>query len=120
MRYSKPPLAIVKERFGTKDNLVNEVVDLLNPPKKERDLTRERLRTAANSKLLRLHRILTEVKEQFGSKEKLVEAILVLEGHQRDEDRRNKLLSYSPGRLLDLHRRYAKKAKKANKTGKAA
>ncbi len=110
MRFSKPPLLTVKERFGSKEKLVDELVDLLDPPKKERDIVRERLRTAANSKLLRLHRTLSEIKERFGSKEKLVDEILSLTNQSGDEARRSKLLSYSPGRLLDLYRRYSKKA----------
>ena len=110
MRFSKPPLSLVKEQFGSKDKLLDELIDLLDPPRKEREVTRERLRTAANSRLLRLHRTLTEVKERFGSKEKLVDEILAASHQAGDENRRSKLLSYSPGRLLDLYRRSSKKA----------
>lgn len=101
----------VKERFTTKEKLVDEIVSLLSPPRGERDVVRERLRTQSNTKLLRLHKVAGEIKERFDNKEKLVDDILSLMGHSKDKDRREKLLTFGPGRLLDLHRRHQPKAK---------
>lgn len=114
------PFKEVKERFGSKEKLVDEVVNLLALPRGERDVTRERLRVAANSKLLRLHANATTVKEKFEKVENLVEAILELTGHAKDDDRRDKLMGYDVGRLLDLHRQAEdKKAGKGKKTKRA-
>ncbi|MCD6498615.1 MAG: hypothetical protein J7M25_09995 [Deltaproteobacteria bacterium] len=102
----KPPMKEVKERFETKEHLVDELVGLLNPPKDDKDVVKERLRVASNSKLLRLHKTMTEISEKFGDREKLVDDLLTLTGHPKDAPRREKLLTYSPGRLLDMHRRH--------------
>jgi len=102
----KTPMKEVKEQFETKENLVDKVVDLINPPKTDKDVVKERLRVASNSKLLRLHKTMTELNDKFGGKEKLVDEILTQAGHPKDAPRREKLLTYSPGRLLDMHRRH--------------
>lgn len=108
MSLKKTPLEQVKEQFGAKEKLVDAVVDLLNLPRAERDVTRERLRVAANSKLLRLHRVASAIKDRFGGTEKLVDAVLELVKHPKDKDRKDKLMTYGPARLLDLYRRYRK------------
>ncbi len=113
MPAKKAPLQEVKDRFESKEKLVDELVTLLKPAKADKDVLRERLRTQANSKLLRLHAQLTEINETFGGKEKLVDEILAMMGHAKDTDRREKMLSYSAGRLLDLHRRHKKASKAA-------
>ena len=63
---------------------------------------------ASNAKVLRLHRVAREVKERFGNKEKLVDALLVLSSKTKDTDFRDKLLRFSPVRLLTLHRSWEK------------
>lgn len=112
MAAKKAPLQEVKDRFGDKEKLVDEVLALLKPAKADKDVLRERLRTQANAKLLRLHAHMTEINEKFGGKEKLVDEILSMTGHAKDQDRREKMLGYSAGRLLDLYKRH-KKAQKA-------
>ncbi len=112
MPAKKAPLQEVKDRFGSKEKLVDELLALLKPAKADKDVIRERLRTQANSKLLRLHANMKEVEETFGGKEKLVDEILSMMGHAKDADRKEKMLEYSAGRLLDLYKRH-KKAKKA-------
>jgi hypothetical protein len=112
MPEKKTPLEQVKERFETKEKLVDEIVSLLKPPRGEREVVRERLRVQANSKLLRLHEVATQIKERFGDQEKLVDEILEMMGHAADETRKERLLEHGPGRLLDLHRQWEQRAGK--------
>lgn len=109
MSRKKTPIEEVREQFGSKDKLVDAVVDLLNLPRSERDVTRERLRVAANSKLLRLHAVAGEIKERFGSPEKLVDDVLKLMKHPKDGDRKERLMAYGPARLLEMHRKFEPK-----------
>ncbi len=85
----KSPLATVKEKFGDKAKLVAAVKALateelwLGRTSKDRGHDRG-LEHVSNAKLLRLHAVLTEVKAKFGSREKLVEAILAAENRSKD------------------------------------
>ena len=110
MRWKKAPLDVVKERFGSKDKLIEAVADLVGKNKDEVAELKESLRGAANGKLLRLHDMMTEIKDKFGGVEKLVEEILGKLNRAKDQDYRKSLLTRSPGRLLDLFRRASKKA----------
>jgi hypothetical protein len=98
---TKSPLARVKDEFGGKDKLVDKIVGLLGSDDEPKDEMRRRLLGAANSKLIRLHRIATEVK-QAGGKEALAGAAASELGRSKDKDYVTKLESYSSGRLLDM------------------
>lgn len=104
------PLAQVKEKFETKEKLVDEIVSLLKPPRGEKEELRERLNVQSNSNLLRLHENAKHIQEKFGSKEKLVERINTLMGHAKDEDHEERLLEYSPGKLIDKFKSLEKKS----------
>mgnify|MGYP006294005597 CR=1 FL=1 len=110
MSQVKTPMETVKERFETKEKLVDEIVSLLKPPRGEKEELREQLANGANSKLIRLHDNALEMKDRFGGKEKLVDSILELMKHPNDEDRKERLLEHGPGRLLDLHKSWEKKS----------
>ena len=101
---SKAPKQIVAERFGSRDALVKQIVDLLGDDKDDRSTAR--LRAARNTQLLRLHEALSEVKERFGTKAALISAIAEskFEGRSPDGDYVKKLNSYTQKRLLDLHK----------------
>ena len=99
----KTPLAEVNETHGGKEKLVDKLVDLIDRGDEPKDELKERLLAAPNSKLLRLHRVMTEVKERFGNKEKLVESLLGLESKSKDVDYRDRLLTRSPVELLSAH-----------------
>lgn len=107
----KTPLVQVNEQHGGKEKLVDKLLALLDRGEESKDEFRLRLLGASNTKLLRLFSVSTEIKEKFGSREKLVEALLGLMNRAKDADYREKLASYSPTRLLDLHRVWLKKAK---------
>lgn len=109
----KAPVAEVKERFGSKDKLVKAVRDLASG-----DLWIDRINEdggielISNRKLLHLHDVLSEVKSQHGSRAKLVDAILELEG-RKDDGYRARLEGQPTPRLWDHYRAAKKKADRA-------
>lgn len=112
----KPPLAEVKERFESKGALLDSLLALLEQPEDEtRDEWKARLLVAPNSKLLRLHRNATAVRERFGSRDALLGAVCALKfaGGKVEVAWRDKAARWSDGRLLDLHGRLEKTAKRA-------
>ncbi|MGH7281800.1 MAG: hypothetical protein ACRELY_09780, partial [Polyangiaceae bacterium] len=92
----KNPLATVKEKFGDKKKLIAAVEaftkkdDLwVNRVNEKKGLTH-----VSNAKLLRLHQTFTTVKEKFGTRDKLVAAILELEKRTKDEGYKTRLMGY--------------------------
>jgi hypothetical protein len=106
----KTPLQQVNDQHGGKEKLVDKLLGLIERGEEAKDELRTRLLRSSNTQLLRLHKVSTAVKEQFGGKEKLVDAVLGLMKKAKDTDYRDKLLTYTPARLLDLFRTWKKKA----------
>lgn len=107
---TKSPMKTVAEKFGGKDKLVEKLSDLLERGEESKDELKARLLAASNQKLLRLHRIATEMKDGFGgSREKLVDGILGKLNRIKDADYKTKLLAYTPGKLLDLYNSLSKR-----------
>jgi hypothetical protein len=106
------PAAVVKERFGDKEKLAAAVQSLatselwLDRVSDDKGLAR-----VSNTKLLRLHAVLTGAKERFGSRAKLVDAILTLENRSKDVGLKARLESYPLPRLLDTHKGAERRAK---------
>jgi len=67
------PLAEVKDRFGSREALIGELVSLLGDKEAERAL-----KATANAKLLTLHGTATLVKRRFGGRSGLIEAVTKL------------------------------------------
>ena len=112
----KPPLAEVKERFESKEALVDVLVKTLELPEDEsRDEWKARLLVAPNSKLLRLHDNATEVSNRFGDREALLDAICELKfaGSRVEDTWQAKVTTWSDGQLLDLHRSLTRASRKA-------
>ncbi len=109
----KTPLQQVKDQFGGKEKLVDKLLGLIDRGEESKDEFRSRLLTASNTKLMRLFSTTSEIKDKFGGTDKLVDSILGLMNRVKDTDYRDKMLSFTPNRLLDLHRSWQKKAKKA-------
>jgi hypothetical protein len=118
---SKNPLAVVKDKFGDKAKLVEAVEKFTSD-----DLWVARtnkgkgLAHVSNTKLLRLHATFSEVKEKFGTREKLIDAILELEKRVKDAGYRQRLLAWPVPRLYDTYKSTAKRlgaSKDAAKTG---
>jgi hypothetical protein len=108
---NKSPAAIVKEHFGDKAKLVAALGPLTND-----DLWVPRvnetkgLARVPNAKLLRLFSVLSAVKEKFGTRFKLVDAICEIEKRSKDEGYKKRLLDYPVPRLYDHYRSAARRA----------
>jgi hypothetical protein len=108
----KSPLAVVKDKFGGKDKLVDKLVGLLESDESKEQM-RERLLSVANSKLLHLYDVASAVREAYGSREKLLEAAAGALGRGKDKDYIAKIEIYSTARLLDVTRSAEKRARRA-------
>ena len=105
------PLSVVKEKYGDKQKLV-AAVEKLGTDELWLDRVSETkgLARVSNAKLLRLHETLSAVKEKFGSRAKLIDAILASEKRAKDKGYRARLEKYPTPRLYDLQQASAKRA----------
>lgn len=121
MTNAKTPLGLVKERFESKDKLVAAIEKLatddlwLDRVNGDRGLAR-----VSNAKLLRLHGALEDAKNRFGSRAKLIAAVLEAEKRTKDEGYKARLEGYPLPRLLDLHGAASKRATRAAQKPAAA
>lgn len=112
---AKSPLQQVKDRFGSKEALIKELQGLVE----KSDLFVKKFNEAkglervSNLKLLRLHRIAEEVRERFGTREKLVGALVELEGRVKDADYRKHFENFPIGKLLDTFKSLERRVKRA-------
>jgi hypothetical protein len=98
------PLQTIKRDFNSKKDLVDKLVGAVERFEDEDDAAfRSRLMSVSNKKLLRLHATSQRVASEFGTKEKLVDAIVTLKFSKSNDDFKTKLMGYRIGRLLDLH-----------------
>ncbi len=100
----KSPLSQVQDRFKTKEALVEAVRSLATP-----DLWLERTTGkgpdhVSNRNLLHLHAVLTEIQSRFGSRSKLIDAVLKAEGREKDAGLRTRFERYPTPRLWDHFR----------------
>ena len=117
---SKAPLAAVKEKFGDKAKLVEAVQKFVNDDLWVSRTNKDKgLDHVSNAKLLRLHGVFTEVKQKFGSREKLIDAILELEKRSKDAGYRQRLLAWPVPRLYDAYKSAAKRNAPAAPADKA-
>ena len=121
----KSPLSIVKEKFGEKAKLVEAVKAFVNDDlwvgRTNTDRGGSRgLEHVSNAKLIRLHAVLSEVKDKFGTRAKLIDAILDGEKRSKDTGFRKRLEAYPVPRLYDLYKSSQKRAKAAQKAEKKA
>ena len=99
---TKSPLAIVKERFGDKQKLVDALKKLATD-----DLFLDRanadkgLDHVSNRKLIRLHDLLEQVKKDHGSRAGLIKALATAEGHGENAEFKSSLERFSTPRLMD-------------------
>jgi hypothetical protein len=111
---AKAPLVSVKEGFESKTKLVDAVQKLATGDLwLDRVSEKKGLAHVSNAKLLRLHAVLSDAKQRFGSREKLVGAILELAKRSKDKGFASRLDRYPLPQLLDLHRSLTKSSKRA-------
>lgn len=107
------PAHQVKERFGDKAKLLAAVEKLTTTELwLDRVSKAKPLKHVANSKLIKLHDTLSLLKKDFGSRAKVIEAILKLEKRSKDAGYKGKLESYPTPRLMDLHHALARTARR--------
>jgi len=108
---SKTPLALVKEKFGDKAKLVLALEKLTGEDLWVARTNKDKgLAHVSNAKLLRLHATFTQVKEKFGTREKLVDALLDLEKRSKDAGLRQKLGQWPVPRLFDAYKSALKRS----------
>jgi hypothetical protein len=116
----KTPVSQVKERFESKDKLVAAVQKLATS-----DLWLDKVSSAkglgrvSNAKLVRLHDVLTDAKKRFGSRDKLIAAIVEISKRSKDKGFTSKLAAYPLPQLLDLHAATERASKRAEAAAKA-
>lgn len=100
------PLQTVKDRFGSKEALVDALLAQVDrrPDETEAEL-RERLVRVSNKKLLRLLERAESLKSEHGSRDALIEKIVQQRAGRADADLAKKLAGQSTGRLLSLHKK---------------
>lgn len=104
------PLAIVGEKFGDKAKLVAAVEKLAGEDLWVARTNKDKgLAHVSNSKLLRLHATFTEVKDKFGTREKLIDAILEIEKRTKDAGYKERLSAWPVPRLYDTYKSTAKR-----------
>lgn len=107
------PLAEVKEKFGSRDELIKVVMGKIERPAGMSDEAFDKkMHTVSNRKLLKLNAAYEDMIKRFGSKEGLVDAIMgcVCKG-KVDNVYRAKLMTLRVAQLLDLHKGLVKKSK---------
>jgi|SoiMethySBSTD1v2_1073268.scaffolds.fasta_scaffold221751_4 hypothetical protein len=108
---SKSPAAIVKQQFGDKAKLVAALGPLTSDDLWVNRVSENKgLERVSNAKLLRLFGVLSAVKEKFGTRAKLIDAICEIEKRAKDEGFKKRLLAYPVPRLYDTYRSAAKRA----------
>jgi hypothetical protein len=115
------PIKAVKDKFGDKAKLVAELEKFT----KDEDLWVSRLNAnkglahVSNSKLLRLHQTFTTVKEKFGSRAKLIDAIADVAKRTKDAGYKARLGAYPVPRLWDMYQSLSKRAAAGKKAAEA-
>ena len=110
------PLAEVKEKFGSRDELIKVVMGKIERPEGMNDEAfAKKVRTISNRKLLKLNAAHEDMIKRFGSKDGLVDAIIGLEkkdeNHKVDTVRRAHLMTLRVAQLLDRYKGLEKKSK---------
>lgn len=96
------PAGRVKEGHGGKEALAKALAPTLARADEDSDVIASRLKTASNSQLLRLQRVVETVKKKWGSREALITALSTAEKKSKDKDYLTKLDTFSLPKLVDL------------------
>jgi hypothetical protein len=116
----KSPFAIVKEKFTDKKSLVEAVEKFTGEELWVAKISKNKgLAHVSNAKLLRLHQTFSAVKEKFGTRFKLIDAIVALENRAKDEGYRSRLLAFPVPRLWDMYKSAEKRKGGAPAAAKA-
>ena len=98
----RPPAGRVAANHGGKEALAKALASALATAAEDSDTVAGKLKTASNSQLLRLQRVVDAVKDKWGSRAKLIEALGTVEKKSKDKDYLAKLATLSLPHLFDL------------------
>jgi hypothetical protein len=114
------PLQHVKKLFGSKDQLVAKVAELLPSSfaGESAEDFKKRLKYVANSKLIRLVEI-GEKAKKLGGVQAIVDKIAELKGQAKDKDFKAALAKFSLPSLVDLHQSLTRKTKQGDQPAAA-
>lgn len=118
---AKSPAQIVKDKFGDKNKLVEAVKQFTNEDlwvgreNKDKGLAR-----VSNSKLLRLLETFTTVQSKWGTRGKLIDAVVEAAGRAKDAGYRARIEGWPVPRLYDAYKSLTAKAGKAKGEAKPA
>ncbi len=96
---------------GGKEALAKALAASLAFGSDDADTVAGRLKTASNTQLLRLQRVVETVKKKWGSRDKLIQVITDAAKAGKDKDYVAKLSSFSLPRLVDLAQSAARRAR---------
>ncbi len=108
---AKSPSQIVKDKFGDKQKLVDAVKQFVNDDlwvgreNKDKGLAR-----VSNAKLLRLLETFTAVQAKWGTRGKLIDAVVEASGRTKDQGYRASIQNWPVPRLFDAYKSLTKKA----------
>jgi hypothetical protein len=109
----KTPLQIVKDKYGSKDKLVDAVAALVERAEGETDDEhKKRLKYVSNAKLLHIAGQAERAKA-LGGRDGMVAKALELKGQTKDHEYSDRLKRLPLGRLIDLVEGLQRVAKKA-------
>ena len=117
----KTPISLVKDKFGDKSKLVEAIEKFTGDDLwVARTNANKGLAHVSNAKLLRLHATFTVVKEKFGTRAKLIDAICELEKRTKDDGFKKRITAYPVPRLWDMYRSADKRVNGSTKSAAAA
>lgn len=97
------PAARVKAAHGSKEALAKALAPaLVRENDSDADAIATRLKTASNSQLLRLQRVVDTMKQKWGSREALITALSTAQKKSKDKDYLAKLATFPLPKLVDL------------------
>ncbi len=118
---AKTPAQIVKDKFGDKKKLVEAVQkfvgDALWVPRLNEN---KGLAHVSNAKLLRLLDTFTTVETKWGTRAKLIDAVIEAAGKTKDTGFRTSIEGWPVPRLLDAHQSYSRRNGKGKAEAKPA
>ena len=101
------PLQRVRQEHGSKEELADKVLEILETPEDVDPLDHEHnIRTLSNRKLLRLWEAHQRVQDNYDSKDDLVEKITTARFPGGNDDYQAKISGFTLPKLLDLARRF--------------
>jgi hypothetical protein len=116
---AKSPSQIVKDKFGDKQKLVDAVKQFVNEDLwVGRENADKGLARVSNAKLLRLLDTFTAVKAKWGTRGKLIDAVVEAAARTKDAGYRAGIANWPVPRLFDAYKSLSKRA--AGKTEKPA